>query len=524
MELSASPESKEKPARPSRRRGCLLTALIAPMLLLPGFYWFENWSGRRALEKIKAQYESAGLSLDPAAFVPDGGRAEDNFGATPLLDGIMHPADDSPGGKAAEAKREAFKKLLPHRASSTHPVGKSTAALISHELPDVTGDAPEWAKVRAYLEAHTPCKPPPDGPSDARAVFQALEVHRAVLDELIAAATRPNAFFTPSPRERFLAIRQGAEVSYNASSIMPLMRLLSLRAHAAAASGQPAEITPLARVLWKMRAAAMNESMAIGHLIGATLEGMWATSAKALLRTSGVTDAQLAEMAAVIPEDWSPERELEFSWRGETALSVELLTSLKNKGVDAGTQLHSKGQERMIRFGPSGWIDQNAVTLLQRRRDFFFLPFRSGGFKGLPASEAPDRPAAASWLEEWSPHRFLQNSMIEGALFKSIVFKHTRTRLMLLAIGMERYRMQHGRYPADASALVPESIARLPLDIDGAPLRIAVTPDGQNAVLYSIGWNLADDWHGSTTRHEAKEEQHNDDWPMALPFPPLPVP
>jgi len=519
MDSPAFTALPEQPVRKSRRRGCLLTLLIGAMLLVPGFYWFENWSGRRALEKVLAEYEAAGLSLEPSTFLPDSGPPQENFGATPLLDGIMHLEDGSPAAAAASARREGFKKLLP--GITMLPVSSEAGSAVPEMLPDVTGNAPEWGKVRAYLDAHTPCKPPQDEPSDARAVFLALDIHRAVLDELIAAAARPRAVFTPSPRERFSIIREGAQPSFNISSTVPLMRLLSLRAHSAAASGQLTEILPLARVLWKMRAAAMNESSAIGHLQGATAERMWVAVAKAMLRSPGVTEAQLSEMAATIPEDWSSERELVNSWRGETALTVEWLSALKNEGVE---QYETAAQQRMIRYGPSGWIDQNIVTLSKRRLGYFFMPLRSEGFSALPSSVAASLMASDSWLEEWSPYWYFLNSESEATFYQSIVFKHMRTRLMQLAIGMERYRMQHGCYPVEAAALVPGSIARLPPDIDGAPLRIAVAPDGKSAAVYSIGWNLTDDWRGDMTRYNHKDEQRSLDWPLALPFFQFPAP
>jgi hypothetical protein len=87
---------------------------------------------------------------------------------------------------------------------------------------------------------------------------------------------------------------------------------------------------------------------------------------------------------------------------------------------------------------------------------------------------------------------------------------------------MERYRLRHGRYPTDAAALVPDCIAAIPPDIDGAPLQIATSPDGAKSVLYSIGWNLADDWHGVIpATYKEGDDLNNADWPLVLPFPAL---
>jgi len=75
------------------------------------------------------------------------------------------------------------------------------------------------------------------------------------------------------------------------------------------------------------------------------------------------------------------------------------------------------------------------------------------------------------------------------------------------------------------AALVSDSIAAVPPDLDGAPLRIVTSGDGASAVIYSIGWNLTDDWHGVIPRaFKEDEESNNADWPLALPFPPLSPP
>jgi hypothetical protein len=65
--------------------------------------------------------------------------------------------------------------------------------------------------------------------------------------------------------------------------------------------------------------------------------------------------------------------------------------------------------------------------------------------------------------------------------------------LARVAIGLERYRLAKGKYPAALDALVPQFMADLPHDIiNGEPLKYRTTSDGQ-FVLYSVGWNETDD-------------------------------
>jgi hypothetical protein len=68
-----------------------------------------------------------------------------------------------------------------------------------------------------------------------------------------------------------------------------------------------------------------------------------------------------------------------------------------------------------------------------------------------------------------------------------------RLRCVQLALGLERYRVQHGgRLPEQLAQLAPAILAALPADpIDGAPLRFRKLDQGH--VVYSIGADGSDD-------------------------------
>ncbi|MGO8763981.1 MAG: hypothetical protein ACLQSR_02465 [Limisphaerales bacterium] len=58
---------------------------------------------------------------------------------------------------------------------------------------------------------------------------------------------------------------------------------------------------------------------------------------------------------------------------------------------------------------------------------------------------------------------------------------------------MKRYQLQHGSYPTNLSALVPEFLPDVPRDpVDGQPLRYRANANG-TFLLYSIGPNAKDD-------------------------------
>ena len=68
MSPPANPQPKE--SKPSRgKRGCFFTGILV-VLLVPVFYWFENYTGRRALENIVKEYAAAGFALEMEAVFP----------------------------------------------------------------------------------------------------------------------------------------------------------------------------------------------------------------------------------------------------------------------------------------------------------------------------------------------------------------------------------------------------------------------------------------------------------------------
>jgi hypothetical protein len=62
-----------------------------------------------------------------------------------------------------------------------------------------------------------------------------------------------------------------------------------------------------------------------------------------------------------------------------------------------------------------------------------------------------------------------------------------------IACRLERFRLDHGHYPAALAELSPAYGADLPHDVlNGDPYHYKLLPDG-TFLLYSVGWNQVDD-------------------------------
>jgi hypothetical protein len=69
----------------------------------------------------------------------------------------------------------------------------------------------------------------------------------------------------------------------------------------------------------------------------------------------------------------------------------------------------------------------------------------------------------------------------------------TEHEMLITAIALKRFELQHGKKPSSLDALIPEFLPALPTDFrDGHPLRYRLNSDGTCA-LYSVGENFIDD-------------------------------
>ena len=84
----------------------------------------------------------------------------------------------------------------------------------------------------------------------------------------------------------------------------------------------------------------------------------------------------------------------------------------------------------------------------------------------------------------------------------SLADSHARFRaghdLLRLRVAMERYRLDHGDWPEELEALVPELISTVPIDpMDGKPLRY----NPETRTIYSVGYDYIDNG-GESSKQE----------------------
>ena len=147
---------------------------------------------------------------------------------------------------------------------------------------------------------------------------------------------------------------------------------------------------------------------------------------------------------------------------------------------------------------PRGWVYQNMVVharLLQKGIEGMDATNQIA----LPRKEAEFAAEMEATFDHFSPFTFIAAMSTPNFIrvVQTVARTQTRVEEALVVCALERHRMARGQYPERLAALAPRFIDQLPHDIiGGQPLKYRRTNDGQ-FVLYSIGWNAADD--GGTT-------------------------
>ncbi|HWB02301.1 MAG TPA: hypothetical protein VG796_04705 [Verrucomicrobiales bacterium] len=538
MSEKSVPESSlaKKPRRGWWRRvGWKMAVLL--VLLAAGFYYEEKVRGRRALERAEAAYEAEGESLRAEDYLTKAPPVEENFGATPLLAGMMtgeNPEDSRQGA----VRRRFFALSPPHpdpardpwelsRTAERKAEEKATksASRKSIRRDDNEGLTINWRSVREDMSRYGSREPPEEESSDVRAVDAALESERPLFDELAAAASRPYAVLTPAPAERADPLGSGG-LLYFWRDWSRLIGTVRLRVLAAITLGRLQEAAGLAKVLWRLRDAGVAEGGLFAYWQAGAAGIAWNACVCDIMRSSGSDDNILRTLQNHVPNDWSPERELLQAARGGAAFAYadwrKVIAAAENSftgDLYGFFKFRYIDQTKGALYSPSGWLSLSAARDIDAGRVYQIKPLRRLDFAVLPPVQSEkweDNPSF--WEAPWYLHAGRDSTLEHSVSFP------LKTRLMLLVLGMERYRLRHGRYPARAAALVPEFLKAMPKDMDSRPLRVATSEDGARSVVYSIGWNMVDDWHGDVPEKFAGGVERDADLTVSLPFPALPRP
>jgi hypothetical protein len=495
---------------------------------LPGLaaiYLIENVRGDRAWKRAQARLAAAGETVDLDTLRPPPVPSAENFCATPALDGLSRVSEE---GDAVWKKRRRLERLETMPDSAPSPW-----QLLRREMPD-------WAAWRRQLKSTKHLQPDPDEPDPAKAMILGFAPHEAFFDELIdAARTRPHAAFEPPLYRRVTRSNITCVMGFApADPLGALCGALELRARLALAVGDTERAAALLTVLSRCRDAVAADPSAVGQGHARRIdEQMRRVLFDGLHRRAWTDDTLRLWQESLGALDYRQSMLATARWELADAVGfLERMKADRSAGLRewygdfwGGGEYVTPEQAWGFRFAPRGWLRQHQAAVSSHYLDHVIVPLRDEGLLAWYKREAARVKAYhPSILERAAriPSQYLFFWSFRPSTWPALhmLYLQSESRQLSVACALERHFLRHRRYPESLSALQPELLAALPVDLDGQPLRYALDSANGRYRLWSVGVNFSDDWHGhppppppEAQRRSGQDEEEALDWVFLFP-------
>jgi hypothetical protein len=443
--------------RAVRRIVFVIAALITLVVL---FYVVENWRGRRAWEKYKAELTTQGERLSLSDYVVKPVPAEQNFAETPILRAI------------------AYKSRM---------------------------DTNAWEKFRSVrgIQTFSPMGPDVVRKENAEEILSAFQAIEPEIAELRAAAKRPYAQFTNNHANAFLA-----DVP-NFVAMRTVTQFLLVHSYAELATGHPDRAFADIEVVHRLADALNVPSTLVTAMIRVAILGATLQPFEQGLSTGAWSDQELAAFQKYF-ESVDLLAGFDAALRGGERNSItKLVEDLPRQQLTetvVGRDVQNMKEylfKLAVRWCPRGWLYQNAVNysrMMQKSVEAYDVRAQ----RVFPEKCDGALAYILEQLQVASPFKYLASRAVPNIAkaTQAMAQQHACLREAAVACALERYRRAHGEYPENLAALVPQSMTKLPNDLmTGEALKYQRT-DQSKFRLYSVGWNLKDD-DGISTKDRA---------------------
>jgi hypothetical protein len=362
-----------------------------------------------------------------------------------------------------------------------------------------------------------PIAPQPQTP--AADVLLALGKYDAAVEELRAAGRRPFGQFGVTnftdPKGMSLMLEYLA-------ALKRCSQLLQLRSTAELADNQGAKGLADVELLLRLDDELRQEPMLIDHLVSVAITTMQIQPIYEGLAQHRWNDAQLADLeGALAAKDFLADYQKAI--RGERAFAI---ASMENERITHEYEIEtvddngkSKNVSYSLRGTPSAFYYQSELNFA-RFADQYALPLVDLNKRTVSPAELQRAEAALKGeLKHYNPYKIMAAETFPAVVtsVEKFAAAQSQTDLALVACALERCRLAHGGYPETLDALAPQFIEKLPHDIiNGQPLHYRRTDDGL-FVLYSVGWNEADDGGQIILNKNGVVDQKQGDWVWRYP-------
>ena len=478
---------------------CLVT-------LIALFYAVENFRGKRAWENYQRAGQAKGEKFDIASVAPQPVLDDQNFAMQPIwveeISGMMgmEKARTWYGEKVSAIgytnpvrSLELSIELYGQRREQTNHTGNWQIA----EKTDLSA----WQSYYRNLATITNFFPTADEPQNpATDVLLALSRYDAAIEELRTISKLPHARFPLCYNDENPAMI----LLPHLASLKGCTIALRLRATAELQSNQSDRALDDIKLMSRLNDAVRVEPFLISHLVCIALLKLELQPIWEGLADHKWNDAQLTALDAELKKfDFLATYHL--AMRGESAFGCGIIDYLRRNRRefasmrwdfdDINVPPPSHSQTFGAYAAPSGWFDQNKITICQIHADYYsrIINLQKRTYDASITTNANE--TCGKQLAGFHPYNWFPGRLLPGLLSsaKKFVQAQAATDHANIAISLERYYLAHKQYPETLDALVPQFITKLPHDVvNGQPLKYRRTETG-GFILYSVGWNEKDD-------------------------------
>lgn len=429
--------------------------------LIIGFYCEERWRGEREWEKYRAEAKARGIKLTLAEMIPPPIPDEQNFAAIPVFQDLFDTNSTS---------AEPFRLPIPQPGTNRYYqaplnlVAWRDAFITEGLLTNTTDNA-------------------------ARDILEGMKVFDAALGQLRAAASRPDGRFP-------VDYSKGASTQFpHFSSCMKLARLLRLRIAATLACGEGGQAFDDLMLGLRVYRALEKDACMIGGLVGIAILALFENAAQEGMSSGQWSPKQIEAIRKAL-EDMSLVANCAFALQGERASANSMMEELIEwKDPEVGNLVFfslssagSKAEAALYALYPRGWYRLNQLSINKfYDAQIARIDSRAGRISAAPTADKTLRDLGCSGAIG-KLFYFVVNMLTpatDGAIRK-FANVAARVRMAETTCSLELFRIARGRYPENLDELVPEFVAKLPIDpVEGKPVRYERQSDG-GFVLWSV--------------------------------------
>ena len=458
----------------------VLISLAAVTLLILLFYAEEDWRGKRAWENCQHELKAKGEVLDWKAYMPSPVPDNRNFFKAPHMTEWFVRSET----RDSLSETNALYGLITNDVKTAVITNRMTA---SHFLAWSDQFQPRFSEIREALKR-------PDARMDG--------------DYAIP-------YKIPIPD--FVALRA-------------LVQVFAQRANCWRLLGKPQqaleELTFLNDTRHMLEAAPTGKPMTlVSAMVNVAIVGLYVDTIARGMNSNEWNKSQLTVLQTQLARIHLLPRVVQAYRSGAAGMCHTLALSMakpsknslaKNIGVNVLREITSPapGPLRLFFRGmPNGWIYQNMTRVAYRE----LLPIQFINATNqtiMPSKLVDSEQEILKTRTHLTPYNFLAAIAVPNITkaMKTVAFNQTRANEAQIVCALERFRLANGHYPERLEDLVPQFIKKLPHDmIGGKPLNYHRTDDGK-FLLYSVGWNEADDGGQVVFKQPGSADRERGDW------------